>query len=242
MRKDQLLPSFADSETIRYLPPPEDRFYQRHMIDFAYLVEGYRRFRKGDWVGQRERWDRLSKGQQPRVLVIACSDSRVDPTQIFDTGPGELFMVRNVAALVPPFETSPGVHGVSAALEYAVQVLGVKEILVLGHGACGGCNAAFTQTLKDADVGAGFFVASWIGLLDEARERVVATHGADVSPDATKAMEFEGVKQSLANLLTFPFVESKVAKGELRLIGAHFAVADGVLAVLDENSGTFEPA
>jgi carbonic anhydrase len=212
------------------------------MIDFAYMLEGYRRFRKGDWVGQRERWERLSKGQQPRVLVISCSDSRVDPTQIFDAGPGELFMIRNVAALVPPFETTAGLHGVSAALEYAVQVLGVKEILVLGHGACGGCNAAFTQALKDADVGAGFFVASWIGLLDDARDRVVSTHGADTTPETTKAMEFEGVKQSLANLLTFPFVESKVASGDIRLIGAHFAVADGVLAVLDDESGKFEPA
>jgi carbonic anhydrase len=212
------------------------------MIDFAYMLEGYHRFRKGDWVQQRARWERLSKGQEPRILVIACSDSRVDPAQIFDAGPGELLMVRNVAALVPPFETTPGRHGVSAALEYAVQVLKVKEILVLGHGACGGCNAALTQSLRNAEPGAGGFVAEWIGLLDDARERVVAEHGADVTPSTTHAMEHEGVKVSLANLRTFPWVKEKEDAGVLRLIGAHFAVADGELEILDESTGEFEPA
>src|SRR3954462_12279014 len=109
--------------------------------DFNGLLEGYRRFRAGDWARQRARWAELAEGQNPRVMVIACSDSRVDPTQIFDTSPGEMFVVRNVANLVPPFETNPGHHGVSAALEFAVTQLEVPEIVVMGHQACGGCSA-----------------------------------------------------------------------------------------------------
>ena len=157
------------------------------MTDFTGMLEGYRRFRETGWAQQRERWDELKEGQSPKVMIIACSDSRVDPTQIFDTNPGDIFVVRNVAALVPPFETKPGLHGVSAALEFAVQVLKVKEILVMGHGSCGGCNAALTQELKGAAMGAGGFVANWIGILDEARERVVAVHNHDYGREAQRA-------------------------------------------------------
>lgn len=212
------------------------------MTQFTDMLAGYRRFRRTGWAEQRERWDDLREGQNPRVMVIACSDSRVDPGQIFDTNPGEIFVVRNVAALVPPFETTPGRHGVSAALEFAVQVLKVREILVMGHGRCGGCNAALTQELKDAPPGEGGFIAHWIDLLDEARERVVAEHGHEHGPAAQRAMEQEGVKVSLANLRTFPCIQEKERAGELRLIGAFFAISDGVLHVLDEAKGVFEPA
>src|SRR5438105_1507341 len=108
------------------------------MTDFADLIEGYQRFRGTDWQRQRARWAELSEGQNPRVMVIACSDSRVDPAQIFDTSPGEIFVVRNIANLVPPFESGGGRHGVSSALEFAVTQLEVPEIVVMGHGACGG--------------------------------------------------------------------------------------------------------
>src|SRR6187401_267861 len=118
--------------------------------ELAELLQGYRRFREHGWSPERQRWATLRDGQQPRVMVIACSDSRVDPAQIFDVRPGEVFVVRNVAALVPPFETTPGHHGVSAALEFAVQVLGVREIVVMGHGMCGGCKAALTRELHGA--------------------------------------------------------------------------------------------
>lgn len=212
------------------------------MTMFADMVEGYHRFRKDGWANQRERWNELRDGQSPRVMIIACSDSRVDPSQIFDTNPGEIFVVRNVAALVPPFETTPGRHGVSAALEFAVQVLKVDEIVVMGHGRCGGCHAALTQELKDAEPGQGGFIAHWIDLLDEARERVVAMHGEDGSGEALRSMEKEGVKVSLANLRTFPCIQEKERKGSLRLIGAYFAISDGILHVLDEDSGEFSPA
>jgi len=212
------------------------------MTDFSDMLEGYRRFRNTGWAQQRERWDELSEGQSPRVMVIACSDSRVDPAQIFDTSPGEIFVVRNVAALVPPFETNPGHHGVSAALEFAVQVLMVGEIVVMGHGKCGGCKAALSQELKDAPPGEGGFIANWIDMLDEARETVVARFGDDRSRDAHRAMEQEGVKVSLANLRTFPCVRAKEKSGELKLIGAFFAIADGQLHLLDEANGHFHPA
>lgn len=212
------------------------------MTQFADMLAGYRRFRKTGWAEQRERWGELSEGQSPRVMVIACSDSRVDPTQIFDTSPGEIFVVRNVAALVPPFETNPGHHGVSAALEFAVQVLKVSEIVVMGHGKCGGCKAALSQELKDAPPGEGGFIANWIDLLDDARETVIARFGDDRGQEAHRAMEEEGVKVSLANLRTFPCVEAKERKGRLKLIGAFFAIADGHLHVLDEESGLFQPA
>jgi carbonic anhydrase len=212
------------------------------MTRFTDMLDGYHRFRNSAWVTQRERWSELREGQSPRVMVIACSDSRVDPAQIFDVNPGEIFVVRNVAALVPPFETTPGHHGVSAALEFAVQVLKVDEIVVMGHGLCGGCSAALTQELRDAPPGEGGFIASWIEMLDGARERVVAVHGDDHGREAQRAMENEAVKVSLANLRSFPCIREKEANGTLRLIGARFAIADGVLHLLDERTGDFAPA
>jgi len=212
------------------------------MTDFTDMLDGYRRFRNTGWTQQRERWDELAEGQSPSVMVIACSDSRVDPAQIFDTSPGQIFVVRNVAALVPPFETNPGHHGVSAALEFAVQVLKVREIVVMGHGKCGGCKAALSQELKDAPPGEGGFIANWIDMLDEARDNVIARFGDDRGHDAHRAMEQEGVKVSLANLRTFPCVRAKERSGELKLIGSFFAIADGQLHLLDENTGEFRPA
>lgn len=204
------------------------------------LVEGYRRFRSTGWGPNRERWATLRDGQEPDVMVIACSDSRVDPSQVFDFAPGEVFVVRNVAAMVPPFETTPGHHGVSAALEFAVQVLKVKEIVVLGHGMCGGCKAALTRELHGTEPGEGGFIADWIALLDNAREQVVAAHGTE-GRGAERAMEQAGVEVSLANLRTFPCVRSKERSGELRLTGAFFAISDGQLHLLDEQSGQFAP-
>ena len=212
------------------------------MTEFTDMLSGYHRFRATGWERQRERWDSLKDGQSPKVMVIACSDSRVDPAQIFDTNPGEMFVVRNVAALVPPFETTPGRHGVSAALEFAVQVLKVSEIVVMGHGQCGGCHSALTQEMRDAPPGEGGFIASWINLLDNARVKVVARFGNDRGREAQRAMENEAVKVSLENLRTFPCIQEKEASGELRLIGSRFAISDGQLHVLDEASGEFVPA
>jgi carbonic anhydrase len=210
------------------------------MTQFTDMLAGYHRFRAGDWTLERSRWTELGEGQSPRVMVIACSDSRVDPTQIFDTNPGEVFVVRNVAALVPPFETTPGRHGVSAALEFAVQFLKVEEILVMGHGLCGGCAAALSKKMDGAAHGEGGFIASWISILDEAQAEVAAKHGT-TGHAAERAMELAAVKVSLNNLRSFPCVREKEADGSLTLHGAFFAISDGMLHVLDEDSGEFEP-
>jgi carbonic anhydrase len=205
------------------------------------LLEGYRRFREGHWEEERERWAALAEGQSPKTMVISCSDSRVDPSQIFDVAPGELFVVRNVAALVPPFETTPGHHGVSAALEFAVQFLKVREIVVMGHGMCGGCQAALTQQLHGNKPGEGGFVATWIDMLDDVREPIAATLGT-TGREAERAMEMAAVKVSLDNLRTFPCVQEKEKRGTLTLRGAYFAISDGVLYLLDEATGQFAPA
>lgn len=209
------------------------------MTAFTDLIDGYYRFRGTEWLDERERWSELATGQAPKVMVIACSDSRVDPATIFGARPGEVFVVRNVANLVPPFDASGGLHGVSAALEFAVTKLKVEEILILGHGACGGVNAALTQSLKDAKPGEGGFVAEWIGLLDEARDKVAAEHGTGDAGQA--ALEQEGVKVSIANLKTFPFIQKALAAGDLKIHGAVFAIADGKLKVLQDDEA-FEAA
>ena len=202
------------------------------------LIDGYRRFREHDWARERERWSELAEGQSPKVMVIACSDSRVEPAQIFDVRPGEIFVVRNVAALAPPYETSRGFHGVSAALEFAVTQLGVGEILVMGHGMCGGCAAALTGQFADTQPGEGHFIADWVRMLDTARDKVRARH-PDLGPDAFLEMEREAVKVSLANLRTFPWIAEREKEGALALHGGHFAIAEGALYILDEAEDSF---
>jgi carbonic anhydrase len=209
------------------------------MTDFTDLVAGYGRFREQGWAEERERWATLAEGQSPKVMVIACSDSRTDPAMVFDTSPGEIFVVRNVANLVPPFETGGGRHGVSAALEFAVTQLKVGEIVVMGHGSCGGVHAALTDRFATADPGEGGFIAHWIDLLDDARERVIAEYGA--GSDAVHALELETVRVSIANLRTFPFVQDAEAAGQLALRGAWFSIREGVLWVMGED-GEFTPA
>ena len=209
--------------------------------ELAELLQGYRRFREHGYKQERARWSELNEGQSPRVMVIACSDSRVDPAQIFDVNPGQVFVVRNVAALVPPFETTPGHHGVSAALEFAVQFLRVREIVVMGHGMCGGCQAALTQELHGTEPGQGGFIANWIDMLDGVRDPIAEQFGT-TGREAERAMEQAAVKVSLANLRTFPCIQEKEKRGSLTLRGAYFAISDGELCLLDERSGKFSPA
>lgn len=204
------------------------------------LIEGYRRFRETGWAEQRQRWAELAEGQSPRVMILSCADSRSDPAQIFDASPGEMFVVRNIAALAPPYETSRGYHGVSSALEFAVTQLNVAEILVMGHGLCGGCAAALTGQFEDTPPGEGHFIADWVRMLNEARDRVRARH-QELDRSAFLDMEQEAVKVSLANLRTFPWIRDREETGALRLHGAHFSIAEGRLYVLDEAEGTFRP-
>src|SRR4029453_2001722 len=210
------------------------------MTRFSDLVEGYRRFRTTEWHIEHKGWAELAEGQSPKVMVIACSDSRVEPSIIFGAKPGEMFVVRNVAALAPPYETTAGHHGVSAALEFAVTQLEVEEIIVMGHGLCGGCAASLTGQFDDAELGEGKFIADWVRLLDGARKIVLARH-EELDCKAFVEMELEAVKVSIANLRTFPWIAQREADGRLSLHGCHFSVADGKLHVLDEAEDSFRP-
>lgn len=204
------------------------------MSEFQELLRGYGRFRSGRYQAERDRWEGLANGQEPPIMIIGCSDSRVDPATIFDLSPGQVFVLRNVANLVPPFEVGGGLHGVSAALEFAVTKLCVQHVVVMGHGSCGGVTASLSGHGDPKDS----FIDGWIALLDDARDRVEES-GAE---DRQRALELEGVKTSLANLRTFPFVAEREAAGTLELHGCHFAIAEGRLYVLDEVSGQFEAA
>jgi carbonic anhydrase len=210
------------------------------MDDFDRLIAGYRRFRERGWSSQRDRWAELAEGQSPKVMIIACCDSRVDPATIFDAKPGEIFVVRNIGNLVPPFEPDLNYHGVSAALEFAVTQLQVEDVIVMGHGFCGGCAAALTGQFDQARHGEGHFIAHWIDMLTPARDRIRAEH-PELDRAAFRAMEHEAVRISLRNLRTFPWVTDREQAGTLTLRGAFFAVSDGVLHVLDEKSGAFSP-
>jgi len=205
------------------------------------LIEGYRRFRQNNWKHERERWAELAEGQSPQVMILSCADSRADPSQIFDARPGEIFVTRNIAGLAPPYETTAGFHGVSAALEFAVTQLEVGEILVMGHGLCGGCAAALTGQFDDVPHGEGHFIGDWVRMLDEARAKVRGRH-QQLDRAAFLDMEREAVKVSLANLRTFPWIAERENDGRLKLHGAHFSIAEGLLYVLDEAEGTFRPA
>ncbi len=200
------------------------------------LLSGYRRFRHTVWPGRRERFEALAqRGQKPETLVIACSDSRVDPAMIFDCGPGEIFIVRNVANLVPPFEDDTAYHGTSAAIEFAVRVLGVRNIIVMGHAMCGGIHALLhPSSAEKLD-----FMATWVSIAAEARERVLACE--PVEEKQQELCELEAIKLSLRNLMTFRWVASRVADGRLKLHGALFDIRSGTLSRLNEN-GAFEPA
>jgi carbonic anhydrase len=204
------------------------------------LLEGYHRFKSQDWQHERERWMQLAEGQSPRVMILSCADSRADPSQIFDAKPGEMFVVRNIAGLAPPYETSPGYHGVSSALEFAVTQINVGEIMVMGHGFCGGCAAALTGQFDQSAHGEGHFIADWVGMLDEASAKVRARHKVLDRP-AFLDMELEAVKVSLANLRTFPWIAERERAGSLKLHGAHFAISDGQLDLLDEAEDCFRP-
>ena len=205
------------------------------------LIEGYRRFREQRWAHERERWAELAEGQSPKVMILACADSRSDPAEIFDARPGEMFVARNIAALAPPYETSSGFHGVSAALEFAVTQLKVEEILVMGHGMCGGCAAALTGKFDDVPPGEGHFIGDWVRMLSEARDQVRARH-RELDRSAFLEMEQEAVKVSLANLRTVPWIAEREKAGELKLHGGHFSIAEGRLYLLDEAEASFRPA
>lgn len=198
------------------------------------LTQGYRRFREDRWPSKRAEYEQLAeKGQKPHTLIVACSDSRADPALIFDTAPGELFVVRNVANLVPPYEPDGKLHGVSAALEFGVKVLGVKQIVVMGHAGCGGVNAM----INGAPDSCPDFILPWVQQGVPTVQRVCESYPAD---QVERVAEEAIVKLSLGNLRTFPWIAEREAAGELKLVGLHFGIADGVLTRAGDGE-RFEP-
>ena len=195
-----------------------------------HLIDGYRTFASQRLPTEQNRYRELSeRGQSPTVLLIGCCDSRVSPEVIFDVGPGELFVVRNVANLVPVFQPDGGAHGVSAALEYAVQVLKVKHVVVLGHAQCGGIKAF----IDDIDpLSPGDFIGKWMQMFIKPGEKV-SQREHESRQEFTTRIEKAAVFRSLENLMTFPFVRNAVERGDMSLHGAYFGVAEGSLFVLD---------
>jgi carbonic anhydrase len=200
------------------------------------LLDGYRRFRKNRFPLLAKRYRELAEGQSPRTLIIACADSRVDPATIFAAAPGELLVVRNVANLVPPCERAGTYHGTSAALEFAIAKLGISKIVVLGHGLCGGIAVALEAAEEPP---AGQFLAPWVTLMSEAREEVMRDASLPDAAARQKALEHLTIRQSLANLQSFPFIREAVTEQRLALHGAWFSIAEGELHWLDQSSSAF---
>ncbi|MHC5234349.1 carbonic anhydrase [Brucella sp. LJL56] len=203
------------------------------------LIDGYQAFLEKRFINEHDRYKNLAeKGQHPEIMVIGCVDSRVSPEVIFDAAPGELLVARNVANIVPPFEPHGGTqHGTSAALEFGVQALHVKHIVVLGHAHCGGIRA-FAD--KQEPLSPGDFIGRWMSQIAPAAATLGNQQEHD-HDDYLRKLEFASVELSLNNLMSFPWVKRRVEEGQLELHGAFFGVAEGRLLIRNPRSGTFEP-
>jgi len=206
------------------------------------LSDGYRSFRDGRLREERARYEVLAElGQKPKTMVIACCDSSAGPETIFNSAPGELFIVRNVANLVPPYETDDGQHGTSAALEFAVQALKVEHIVVMGHGRCGGVQAYLVQQegiVETQPLSPGDFIGRWMSLLKPAKEKMICADGADFAA-RRRALEEAGIRHSIDNLMTFPCIRTQVERGKVALHGAWFDISSGELFIMDAATGKF---
>jgi len=202
------------------------------------LVAGFRRFRDKYFSGEDSLYSRLSSGgQSPKTLIIGCSDSRVDPALISSASPGEIFVVRNVANLVPPFEpANVGFHGISAAIEFAVVNLKVENVVVLGHRQCGGIRALMSGQQKSEES----FVTRWVEIANDARIRVIERHPQMDFESQCKECEMESIVTSLANLKTFPFVKGAIETRGLKLFGIYFDLEQGQLFEYQEAENGFK--
>lgn len=200
------------------------------------LMAGFRKFHDKYFANEHPLYQRLSSGgQSPKTLIIGCSDSRVDPAIITSAGPGELFIVRNVANLVPPFEKGGGFHGISAAIEFAVVNLKVENVIVLGHRQCGGIRALMLNDSNKEDS----FVEQWVRIAQDAKDRVLAKHKGEDEETLCRHGEQEAIITSLNNLRTFPFVQTAIRDRGLVVMGIYFDLESGQLVEYDEDSATF---
>ena len=200
------------------------------------LRDGYQDFRDGRLREDRDRYRRLAeRGQSPEIMIIACCDSRSAPETIFNAAPGELFVHRNVANLIPPFDADGNQHGTSAALEFGVTALNVAHLVIMGHGRCGGVEAFISgKPLGDTD-----FIGRWIDLLAPAAEMIADDPATGA--ERRRALEFASVEKSLDNLRTFPWVAEAEASGRLQLHGAWFDISTGELLIFDQAENIFSP-
>ncbi len=201
------------------------------------LLEGYANFRKGRYASEAERYMTLGEGsQKPTIMMIACCDSRAAPETIFDAGPGEIFVVRNVANLVPPYTPDGGHHATSAALEFAVLSLGVRYLVVMGHGRCGGIRAAVGDAgpLSHTD-----FIGSWMRAIKDVARSVTNNHGEDETI-RERHIERASIEHSIANLRTFPWIRTKENRKELSIHGIWFDISLGELHTYNEEEAIWE--
>lgn len=204
--------------------------------EIARLLIGFRQFREKFFAGDDSLYARLASAPQtPKTLIIGCSDSRVDPAILSSAGPGELFVVRNVGNLVPPFEKTPGRHGVSAAIEFAVVNLMVENVIIFGHRQCGGIRALLFPEQSNA----GGFVQQWVSAGAKAKTRAIEKVGAHDHEALWRQCELESIKTSMEHLRSFPFVTEAVTKRGLNLIGIYFDLEKGELLELNEDNGEF---
>jgi len=202
------------------------------------MESGYRTFRNERFAKEAQLYKSLALEQKPRTMIIGCADSRVDPATIFAAAPGELFVVRNIAALVPPYEENGSYHGTSAAVEFAVNSLRVEKIIVLGHGLCGGVAAAL---LAAENRPVGQFIGPWVGLLSDIRDEMLE-HRSDMDKETKqRTLEQLAIRVSLDNLMTFPFVRNCVDADNLVLEGAWFSIGEARLEWLNKDTEAFEP-
>lgn len=203
------------------------------------LIKGFKDFRFLYYDREPELFRQLSQGQAPKIMVVACCDSRVDPAILTNSHPGDLFVVRNVANLVPPCESAGAYHGTSAALEFAVRGLGVEHIIVFGHAQCGGIRALM-QKAGDGGDDAGGFIGSWMTIVDQARRKIVTEMPRASVEEQASACEQEAIVISLDNLKTFPWIRERVERGALRLHGWYFDLQAGQLLRLNPEARRFE--
>jgi carbonic anhydrase len=238
--KEQDTEDFEDGPVAEY----ETTCCPGHLFLPDRLVEGYDSFLNGRFAHEHGRFRKLAEtGQKPKVLLIGCSDSRVSPEVIFDAEPGEIFVVRNVANLIPPYRPDTDLHGTSAALEFGVVALGVEHIVVMGHALCGGVRA-FAQHESDphyVPLSPGDFIGHWISLIEPAAKKLGLRREAEPLADYSERLAKASVVQQLANLRSFPYITEREADGRLKLHGAYFGIADGLLLALNEETGQFLP-
>lgn len=204
-----------------------------------HLLDGHANFMSGRYAREKERIrDLASEGQKPTTMIIACCDSRAAPEMIFDCGPGELFVLRNVANLVPPYQPDGGQHGTSAGIEFAVKALGVSNIIVMGHGRCGGIHAALAPAAKPLDD--GDFIGKWISMLGDLPTQL-GQNTLLTQAERQTAMERISIRNSIGNLRTFPYVARLEAEGKLALHGAWFDISTGELWIMDESGDFVRP-